>query len=105
MPNVFGTSDWSACLGDGDVATLACVPIVLQNIINALVVLAGIVCVFLIIFAGYKFVTSEGDPEKIASARKTIFYAIGGMVLVIASFLILNIISDFTGVKQIAPKP
>lgn len=104
MPNVFGTAEWGSCLSNGDVATLACIPVVLGNIINALVILAGVVCIFLIIFAGFKFVTSEGDPEKIASARKTLFYAIGGMLLVLASFFILNVVATFTGVDQLKPK-
>ena len=98
------TSNWGDCVREG-VATLACVPIVLQNIINFLILFAGVICVFLIIVAGYKFVTSEGDPEKTSSARKTLTYAIGGFLLVIASFVILNFVADFTGVDQIAPIP
>ena len=100
--------EWGSCvdktLDPNGVATLDCIPVVLQNIINSLILLAGIVCVFLIVFAGYKFVMSEGDPEKIASARKTIFYAIGGFFLVLASFLILNVLGKFTGVNFVAPK-
>ena len=97
--------DWGSCIDAvTQVATLNCIPIVLNNIIYALVVLAGTVCVFLIIYSGYKFVSSEGDPEKIGSARKTLFYAIGGFVFVLASFLLLSIIGNFTGVKQLIPK-
>lgn len=97
--------DWDSCLVEGNVATLRCVPIVLQNIINSMIVIAGIVCVFVIIYAGYKFVMSEGDPEKITSARKTIFYGIAGFILILLSFVLLNIIANLTGVEQIAPKP
>ena len=93
MPNIFQTSDWSTCIEPGtDVATLRCIPIVAQNIINFLALFAGIVCVFLIIYTGFKLVTSEGDPEKISSARKTLFYALGGFGLILASFVLLNII-------------
>ena len=105
------TTNWGApgapgsCVSSQGVATLSCIPIVAQNVINFLVLFAGVVCVFLIIMSGYKFVTSEGDPEKIASARKTLFYAIGGFLLVIASFVILNIIANYTGVSTIAPLP
>lgn len=107
--NIIPTTDWKdipGCLSgpNNDVATLACIPGVLQNIINFLVLFAGVVCVFLIIIAGYKIVTSEGDPEKMSSARKTLFYAIGGFLLVILSFVILNIIATYTGVESIAPK-
>ncbi len=104
MNDFIPTSDWSSCLSNGDVATLSCIPIVLQNIINFLVLFAGIACVFIIIFAGFKFVTSEGDPEKVALARKTAMYGIGGFLLVLASFVLVTMISKFTGVTQIAPK-
>ena len=93
----------SGCVKDG-VATIACIPVVIQNIVNALVIIAGVVAVFMIIFAGYKFVMSEGDPEKIASARKTLTYAIGGLIFIFMSFFFLNVIAEFTGVDQIAPK-
>ena len=105
MPvNIIGTQPWDNCVKDG-VATLACIPIALNNIISFLVLFAGVVCVFLIIYSGYKFVMSEGDPEKISSARKTLTWAIGGFLLVVASFFILNFISQFTGATQlVAPK-
>ena len=47
---------------------------------------------------------SEGDPEKIATARKTLTYAIFGFVFILLSFVILNAIAKFTGVEQLAPK-
>ena len=98
-------SDWksSGCVKD-DVATLECIPVVVQNVINALVVVAGIVAVFMIIWAGYKYVMSEGDAEKISSARKTLIYAIVGLIFIFLSFVFLNVIAEFTGVSQLAPK-
>jgi hypothetical protein len=94
----------TGCVSPEGVATLACIPVVVQNVINALVVIAGIVAVFMIIYAGYKFVMSEGDPEKIAAARKTLVYAIAGLIFIFLSFFFLQMISNLTGVKQIAPK-
>ena len=57
----------------------------------------------MIVYSGIKLITSQGDPEKIKEARRTMMYAIGGFILVLASFLILNILAEFTGVKRIAP--
>ncbi len=96
-------SDWGSCVKDG-VATLACIPVVIQNIVNFLVMFAGAIAIFFIIFSGYKFVMSEGDAEKIASARKTLIYALVGLLVVALSFLFLNVLSQFTGVERIAPK-
>ncbi len=96
-------SDWGNCVVDG-VATLACLPVVAQNIINALVVIAGIVCVFLIIYSAYQLIMSEGNPEKVAGARKTLTYAIAGFIFVLLSFFLVNVFAQFTGVDQLQPK-
>lgn len=102
----FLTSPWgdAGCLSAQGVATLNCIPVVIQNVVNFLVIFSGVVAVFLVVWAGYKFVMSEGDPEKIASARKTLTYAIFGFLFVLGSFFLLNLIAQFTGVQQIAPK-
>ena len=84
-----------------DVATLDCVPAVVQNIITALFLFAGIVAVILIIYSGIKFVLSGGDPKQVEGARKTMTYAIIGFVLILLSFAILNLISTVTGVNCI----
>jgi hypothetical protein len=49
------------------------------------------------IIAGYKFITSEGDPKKVAEARSTLSLAIAGVVLLALALAILFIISQVTG--------
>ena len=92
--------EWTSCL-EGDVATLACIPIVIKNVIQWALIFAGVVALFLIIFAGFKFVTSKGDPQEVDNAKKTLTYAIIGLLLILFSFAILNLISTVTGVGQI----
>ncbi len=85
----------------GDIATLSCLPALFQNIITALLTFAGVVAIFLIIFSGYKFITSGGDPKAVEEARKTLTYAIIGLLVILFSFFILNLISYVTGVSCI----
>ena len=92
--------DWSTCL-EGDVATLRCVPIIIQNVINAALIFAGVVALIFIIYSGIKFISSKGDPQGVDAAKKTLTYAIIGLIIVFLSFFILQIISDVTGVKQL----
>lgn len=54
---------------------------------------AGIVAVVIIVFAGYRYITSAGNPEKAKQARNTIFYTIIGLLVIIFSFAIVNIVS------------
>jgi len=106
QPGVNVTS-WQDCIAAGtkDVATLACIPIVLQNIINFMALFAGVIAVFLLMFAGFKFTTSQGDPEKVATARRTMVFVLWGSLIIVASFAIVNLIAQFTGVSSLAPKP
>ncbi|MBP6913118.1 MAG: hypothetical protein KBC00_00720 [Candidatus Levybacteria bacterium] len=99
------TKDWGSCVKkiEGDpngtgVATLSCVWVVLQNVINAALILSGVVAVFLIIYSGYQYVTSSGDKEKVDNARKRLTYAIIGLVIIMLSFVMINLLSQFTGV-------
>lgn len=66
---------------------------------------AAVVAVFFIVWSGIKLVTSGGDQQKVESAKKTLTFAIGGLIFILASFLIMNFIAQFTGVSQLAPKP
>lgn len=54
--------------------------------------LGAIFTLIFVVLGGIKFITSGGDPAKIASARSTIIYAIVGMVLLILSFVIMYLI-------------
>ncbi|MDO8269964.1 MAG: hypothetical protein Q7T54_04830 [Candidatus Levybacteria bacterium] len=92
---------WTACLENGDVATLACIPIIIKNVVNAALVFAGIVALFLIIYAGIMYITSKGDQQKIDGAKKTVTYAIIGLIIIFLSFFIVSLISALTGVDQI----
>ncbi len=92
---------WDECLENG-VATLACVPIVVKNVINAALVFAGVVALILVIYAAFQYTTSKGDQAKIDTAKKTLTYAIVGLAVVFLSFFIVTLISQVTGVSQIA---
>ena len=47
---------------------------------------------------GFQFITSGGDPKGVEQAKNTLTYAIGGVVLIAAGYLIIQIIQVFTGV-------
>lgn len=84
------------CIEDG-VATLNCIPVIFQSVLNWLITFAGVVALFFIIYAGIKYVRSGGDQEKIKSARETLTYAIIGLVIILLSFGIINLIGAITG--------
>ena len=72
-----------------------------QNLIAALLGLAGILVFIMLIAGGFKFITSGGNPKNLESAKNTLTYAIGGIVAVALSYLILRFLGTFTGATWI----
>jgi heme O synthase-like polyprenyltransferase len=96
--------DWSTCVDSATgVATIRCVPVVLKLVINAALGFAGLVTLFLIIWAGVLYIRSQGDLKQAEAARKTISYAIMGLAFILFSFFIVNFIGYVTGVPCINP--
>lgn len=54
--------------------------------------IAGVLALFLIILAGFQMMTSSGDPEKLASGRDLLVSSIIGLLIIIFSVVILQII-------------
>lgn len=59
---------------------------------------AGITLLIMIIIAGYKILSSSGDPGKMAAAWKVVTYGVIGLVVLLASVLLLNLFQFITGV-------
>ena len=84
------------CVDANGVASLKCLPYVFSNIVRAALMFVGVVAVFLIVWAGIKFIRSGGDPKETQSARSMITYAIIGLILVLCSFAIIYFIAYLT---------
>ncbi len=85
----------SSCLYDG-VPMLNCLPTVFLNVVNAFLLFAGAVALFIIVWAGIRFIISGGDAKQVQGARSMITYAIIGLVVVLSSFAIVNFIGFLT---------
>ena len=66
--------------------------IIVMNIVQWLIVAAGYVAVFFIIFGGFKYIVAKGEPDKINNARVTIINAIIGLIIVLASVAFIRTI-------------
>jgi hypothetical protein len=82
-------------------AQLSQLETVYESVITSLLALGGIVLFLMLLSGGFKYLTSGGDAKAVEGAQKTLTYAIGGLVLLAGSFMILNIISQFTGADVI----
>lgn len=64
------------------------------DLVNIFVGFSVLVAVILIVVAGYLFITSAGDPEKVEKAQKTITAAIVGMIIVFLARVIVGFVLE-----------
>lgn len=65
----------------------------LTRIKNYLLGFVGALAVLFIVWAGIQYITSAGSKDRIEKAKKTLTYAVVGLIAVILSGLVLSLIS------------
>src|SRR5690349_9064207 len=60
--------------------------VLIGNVVNLLLTIAGIIAVIMIVIGGIRYTTSAGDAGQTKSARDTIIYAVVGLVVAIMAF-------------------
>lgn len=68
--------------------------------LNIAFLIAGVILLFFFIMGGIGMISSAGqsDPQKAESAKKTLTSAVIGFVIVFASYWIVQLIGNLTGV-------
>lgn len=62
--------------------------------VQILSIVIGIAAVVEVISGGFKYITSGGDPQKVANAKNTLIYALVGLVIVaLAQFMVHFVIN------------
>lgn len=71
----------------------------LSNFVVLIFSVAGVVLILMIVWGAFDWIISEGDKEKVASARNKIINAIIGIILFALAFAIIQVLGTFTGFK------
>jgi hypothetical protein len=66
----------------------------IMAIVNVVIVISTPIVVFFLIYAGFKYVTAQGNPEKIQEASKALLYGVIGGVIILGAVAIMSIIKD-----------
>lgn len=66
----------------------------IQNIIQILVTLSGLVSAGFFVWGGFGYITSSGNPESLDRSKKTILYSAIGLTVVLAAFVLSNIVTQ-----------
>jgi len=82
-----------------DIATIQGFECLFFNVLQVIVLLAGLAFLFMFISGGFKYLLSSGEQKAVATASSTLTMAFIGLIGIIASWLILSFIQQFTGVN------
>lgn len=77
----------------------------LTNIITLIVqvmsIIIGFIAVVMIIVAGFKYITSGGDTNKVAAAKNSLIYALIGLIIVgLAQFIVRVVLKNTDAITK-----
>lgn len=64
------------------------------RVIQIALALAGLIAVLFLIIGGFRFITAGGNDENSGQARKIILNAVIGIIVIILSFVIVNVVQN-----------
>ncbi len=83
-----------------DTAGTSQVTLLMGIIIKAALGIIGSLALLMLVWGGFQWLISAGNPEKITQGTQTMLWAAIGVVLVLASYIILNTFIEYlTGAK------
>ena len=66
----------------------------IKTVVNVLLWAVGILSVIMIIFSGFRYITSAGDASKTKSAQSTLTYSVVGLIVAIMAYAIVNMVRN-----------
>ncbi len=66
------------------------------NLVSVFSIIVGIVSVIMIIYGGFRYITSGGDSGNVGNAKNTLIYAIVGLIIVALAQLIVHFVLSST---------
>lgn len=89
-------NDGLSCDNGGNIATTG-VGTLAKKVVDWLSWAIGIISIIMIIFAGFKYITSGGESSNVSGAKNTLIYAIVGLVLVVLAQVIVKVVLSGAG--------
>ncbi len=90
-----GTAPGAVCLTNPLESNINSVPSLVGQVIKAVLGIIGAVALIIFVRAGGNYLFAYGNAEKISAATKSMLWAAVGIVIVFASYFLLNVIVRF----------
>ena len=65
----------------------------IRNVIKVIAGLAGLIATGFFVLGGFSYITSSGNPEHLDKAKRTLLWSSIGLAIVIAAFVLSNIVA------------
>lgn len=65
---------------------------IIETVVRIFTLIVGAASVIMIIFGGFRYITSGGDSSKVTSAKNTIMYALIGLVIAVLAQVLVNFV-------------
>jgi len=75
----------------------------ISNLLKFAAVIAGIYMVAQLIFAGFQYISANGDVKKTEQAWAQIWQSLLGLVIISAAFVIAGVVGRLTGINILNP--
>lgn len=104
------TAEWATqntkCVGPEtyeaqDVATIQGIECLVANVLATAITIIGIAAFVMFLIGSFQYLTAGANAKGVESGKNAISFAILGIIVALASFVILQFISTFTGVTTI----
>ena len=66
----------------------------MNRVANVLIAFVAIISVIMVIWGGFRYATSSGDPAKVTSARQTLTYGIIGLAVALLAFAVVAFVNS-----------
>lgn len=63
-----------------------------KEVVKIFSIIVGAVAIIMLIYGGFRYITSGGDSNRVGSAKNTIIYAIIGLVIVALAQIIVHFV-------------
>lgn len=78
-------------LGENNIGKVA------SGIVNIFSIIVGAIAVIMVIYGGFRYITSGGDSGRVGSAKNTLIYAVVGLIIVALAQVIVQFVLKFSG--------
>lgn len=84
-----------------DAAGLTQIATIFTRVINLAVGISFVALFVVLVYAGFRYLTSGGDAKSIESATQAVTWSLLGILFLVIAWLIIQLIAAFTGIEAL----